>query len=162
MTDSGKHLKLTREDVMVFCSAIAQAPRQMREARQAVTDQYDLGPRGAWILGLISVGFDSPSALAAPLMIGRSLITAELKRLTEADLIVYRKHDGDGRRWELALTPLGETANRQLTRDIRKMLQMRLSSYTRDQILLCVSILRDFSRNAPQFFEGKASGQTDC
>src|SRR5688500_12689839 len=72
------HPDLTPHEIAVFCNLLGVAPRQMMKAREAITARYDLGPRGAWIIGLLEVGVNSPSALTEVLCIGRSLVTAEI------------------------------------------------------------------------------------
>ena len=84
---------LSDGEIAFLCSVIGVAPRQLAEAREAVTEEFDLGPRGAWILGMIEVGIDSPSGLADALRIGRSLATTELNRLSDAGLIEARRRN---------------------------------------------------------------------
>ena len=89
--------------------------------------------------------------------VGRSLITAELNRLTDAKLITYRQNDVDGRRFELALTPLGEKVCAQVKEETATLVLERLKSYTREEVLLCARMLRDFrlpdTADAPAEYE---------
>lgn len=156
---------LSDEEVAHFCSVMGVAPRQLAKARGAITEQFDLGPRGAWILGMIGVGVDSPSHLADGLRIGRSLATTELNRLSDAGLIeAQRGHgNGDGRRSQLRLTASGCEANDRLGRALTTFVNERLAAYSRDELLLCARILRDFSGGAPQFSELPATAPgSDC
>lgn len=138
-------LNLSWDEIGFICHAMAMAPRQLRRVSKTITEEYSLGPRGAWMLGLIAKGSVFPLDLTHMFQVGRSLITAELNRLTEAGLITSRKSADDGRRLELALTPKGEAANIRLAEELAMLLGERLSSYTREEILFCARMLRDFS-----------------
>ena len=144
---------LTDEEIAYLCSVIGVAPRQLAVARDGVTAEFDLGPRGAWMLGMIEVGIDSPSGLADAFRIGRSLATTELNRLTEAGLIEARRGKGDGRRSQLTLTPRGRAANDRLRHALAAFIGQRLGHYSRDELMLCARILRDLAGGAPQFTE---------
>lgn len=142
---------LSDDEVAYFCSAIGIAPLVLKSAREAVTRQYDLGPRGPWILGLIKVGVNSPSRLSAGLMIGRSLLTSELNRLVKAGLVVSQKDDDDGRRLTLSLTPEGEVIIIQLRQDLTRFVNERLAHYDHAEIMLCARILREFGGTEDQY-----------
>jgi DNA-binding MarR family transcriptional regulator len=142
---------LSDDEVAHLCSVMGVAPRQLAKAREAITEQFDLGPRGAWILGMIGVGVDSPSQLADALRIGRSLATTELNRLSDAGLIEAQRGQGDGRRSQLRLTASGREANEWLGRALTRFVNDRLAAYTREELLLCARILRDFAGDLPQF-----------
>jgi DNA-binding MarR family transcriptional regulator len=145
--------KLTDEDVSNFLNAIGAAPRQMRHARQRLTEKYNLGPRGAWILGLVKSGVNSPSLLSDAFSIGRSLVTAELNRVVDAGLVNARKHDGDRRRVMLSLTAEGEAAARQLAIDVSEFVHERLAGYSKKEVQLCVRLLRDFALTDRRYFQ---------
>ena len=154
---------LSDKEVAHLCSVMGVAPRQLARAREAITEQFNLGPRGAWILGMIGVGIDSPSRLADALRIGRSLATAELNRLSDAGLIEAQRGRGDGRRSQLILTAAGHEANERLGRALTTFVNTRLAAYTRDELLLCARILRDFAGDLPQFADlPGSSSSTDC
>jgi DNA-binding MarR family transcriptional regulator len=146
-------LKLSWEEIGFLCEGLSFASRPFRATVKSVTAEYSLGPRGAWIIVLIASGqVVFPLDVTKVFRVGRSLITAELTRLTEAGLITYRKSGKDRRRVELALTPLGETAFRRVKAELTKMVAQRFSSYTREEVLLCARMLHDFTagvRNAP-------------
>jgi DNA-binding MarR family transcriptional regulator len=148
---TGASTALTDEEIAHFCSVLGVAPRQLATARDAVTSEFDLGPRGAWMLGMIEVGIDSPSKLADALRIGRSLATTEINRLSDAGLIEARRGAGDGRRSELTLTPRGRKANDRLRRALAALIGERLGHYSRDELMLCARILLDLSGSARQF-----------
>lgn len=142
---------LSDEEVAHLCSVMGVAPRQLAKVREEITEQFDLGPRGAWILGMIGVGIDSPSRLADALRIGRSLATTELNRLSDAGLIEAQRGHGDGRRSQLRLTASGLEANERLGRALTTFVNTRLAGYTREELMLCARILRDFAGDHPQF-----------
>lgn len=105
MTKSRKTLpQLSDEDVSRFCSVVGLGPRKLGEARAKITEKYKLGPRGAWIMGMIGEGVDLPSRMSDLLCIRRSLFTAELDRLVDAGLVKATRDQRDGRRLRLSLT----------------------------------------------------------
>lgn len=139
-----KPLKLSWEEIGFISEGMSFASRPMRNATQSINDEFSLGPRGAWIVRIVSRGDVFPLDLTKLFHIGRSLITAELNRLTDAGLITYKKSEMDGRRVELALTPLGEQVSLRVKQELTKLITQRLSSYTREEVLLCARMLRDF------------------
>jgi DNA-binding MarR family transcriptional regulator len=139
-----KPLDLPWEEISLIGEGLSQASRPLKLATQKITDEYSLGPRGAWMLRLISKGKVYPLDLSKAFNIGRSLITAELNRLADANLINYTKSISDGRRLELRLTPLGERVSQRVKRDLSKLITHRLSGYTREQVALCARMLLDF------------------
>ena len=143
--------ELTWEEIGYICEGLVLAPRPQKAATQSITEQYSLGPRGAWITQLISLGeVVFPLDLTKFFQIGRSLITAELTRLSDAGLIAYRKSDKDGRRVELTLTPLGEKVQRRVKAELANLVTRQLASYTREQALLFGRMLHDFGAIAPK------------
>jgi DNA-binding MarR family transcriptional regulator len=141
---------LSWEDIGFICEGLAFASRLLWTAIKDVTDEYSLGPRGAWIVRLVGRSDMSPLDLTNVFKVGRSLITAELVRLTHAGLITYKKSTSDGRRVELALTSLGKTVERRIKESLTEMVTQRLSSYKREDILLCGRMLRDIRTPAPE------------
>jgi DNA-binding MarR family transcriptional regulator len=139
-----KPLDLSWDEINLIGEGLLLASRPLRLATQKITDEYLLGPRGAWMLRLISKGKVYPLDLAKAFDIGRSLITAELNRLSDAGLINYTRSDSDGRRLELRLTALGERVSRRVKQDLSKLITRRLSGYTREQVALCARMLLDF------------------
>lgn len=155
-----KPLKLSWEDIGFISEGMSFASRPMRNAIQSINDEFSLGPRGAWIVRIVSRGDVFPLDLTKLFHIGRSLITAELNRLADASLITYKKSENDGRRVELALTPLGEQVNLRVKQELTKLITQRLSSYTREEVLLCARMLRDFrvaASNSIEMNNGKSS-----
>lgn len=136
---------LAPQEVGFLCYGLKMAPGELQGCIKPIIDQYSLGPRGVWMVGLIGKGMVFPSDLTRMLKIGRSLVTAELNRLTEAGLIETRQHEEDGRRVELRLTAEGERASDLLGEALSGLIDGRLASYTRDEKLLFTRMLRDFS-----------------
>jgi DNA-binding MarR family transcriptional regulator len=139
-----KPLKLSWDEIGLLAGGLSFASRPMKLATQAITEEYSLGPRGAWILVLITTGQVFPLDLTNVFRIGRSLVTAELIPLTKARLITYRKSLEDGRRVELALTAAGEKLVVRIRAELSNLIIQRLANYTRDEILLCSRMLNDF------------------
>ena len=139
-------LNLSWEDIGFFGNAIAIASRQWRIAAKQVREEYALGPHGPWIIGLIASNHVIyPSDLTKVLRCGRSLISAELNKLSEAGLINCRKSEEDGRQIELSVTPLGAEMNKRVAEGLTNMLEERLVHYTREDILYCARLLRDLA-----------------
>ena len=137
--------ELSDEEVSAFCNVIGLGPRTMRGARAAITERYDLGPRGAWIMGMIESGITSPSALTEALNIGRSLVTAEINRLQQAGLITGNQSARDGRRIVLALTKEGKRAQAELRDAVNEFVMSRLAGHSKEQVLACIALLQDFT-----------------
>jgi DNA-binding MarR family transcriptional regulator len=146
-------LKLSWEEIGFLCEGLSLASRPMSLATESITEEYSLGPRGAWITVLITTGEVYPLDLTKVFRVGRSLITAELTRLAEAGLITYAKNASDGRRVELKLTPLGDAVQRRVKEELSKLVLKRFSSYKRDEVLLCARMLRDFRVPVPESIE---------
>ncbi len=125
------------------CQGLAFATRPLRQATVEVTREYDLGPRGAWILDLISNGVHYPKELAEVFAVGRSLITAELVRLESAGLITAQVGDRDRRRSQLALTPLGEQAGARIRDELSRSIRGNLARYSDDEVRQFAQMLRD-------------------
>lgn len=117
--------------------------RPIRAAAHKVTGKYDLGPRGAFILSLIAGGLAYPLELATALKTGRSLITAELTRLTDAGLISATPDAQDRRRSALALTPEGEAACAEVRAAIARIIERNLAGYNAQEIALFSRMLSD-------------------
>jgi DNA-binding MarR family transcriptional regulator len=148
---------LSWEEIGFICEGLVLAPRPLREATRGINAEYSLGPRGAWIVHLISMGeVVFPLDLTKMFQIGRSLITAELTRLGEAGLIAYRRSANDGRRVELTLTPLGQTVHRRVKTELTKLVTGRLASYPREQALFFGRMLHDFGTVTPPGVEARS------
>ena len=137
--------ELSAEEISLFCQAVGVAPRRMGQGARETIARYDLGQRGVWIMGLISVGLDSPSRLSDALCIGRSLFTAELNRLSAAGLVVAEKDNLDGRRLKLRLTDKGNAANRELQASLNAFVRESLEGFSREDVMLCARLLLAFA-----------------
>ncbi len=143
--DPTESTELSWEEIGAICEGLVLAPRPLKMATRGIIAEYSLGPRGAWIVHLISIGQVSfPLDLTKFFQIGRSLITAELTRLSDAGLIAYQRNATDGRRVELTLTSLGKTVQKRVKAELIKLVRRRLSHYTREQVLLFDRMLHDF------------------
>jgi DNA-binding MarR family transcriptional regulator len=146
-------LKLSWDEIGFLCEGMALAARSMGIATRSITEEFSLGPRGAWITVLITTGQVYPLDLTKVFQVGRSLITAELTRLTEAGLITYGKSASDGRRVQLKLTPLGDTVQRRVKGELSNLVKQCLSSFKREEILLCARMLGEFGLPSQETME---------
>jgi DNA-binding MarR family transcriptional regulator len=121
-------------DIGYLIDGLAFAQTPLRQATGKVTQKYNLGPRGAFILRLLANGLLYPLDLATALCCGRSLITAELARLTDAGLVTARPGENDRRRSELRLTPLGQAETEKLREEIRRIVSANLAGFTPDEV----------------------------
>ncbi len=135
--------QLSEEEIGFVIEGLAFSQRPIRAAGKLVTERYGLGPRGAFILALIAGGIVYPMDLAAVLRTGRSLITAELARLTDAKLIKATPDADDRRMLQLALTPLGLAAREQVREAMGRIVTENLAAYSADEIRLFARMLRD-------------------
>ena len=131
------------DELGVVCEGLAYGQRLLRAATRQVTRQYSLGPRGAFILNLVSLGARYPLDLANAMKCGRSLITAELTRLTEAGLVATKVGETDRRRSELTLTEEGEDACQRVRSEMERLLRRTLSAYSAKEVRLFSRMLRD-------------------
>jgi len=132
-------------DIGFFGQGITAASREWRTAARMIGDEYSLGPRGPWILGLIASGrAELPSDLSNFFKCSKGLITAEVTKLTDAGLVLRRTSGEDARRVELSLTPIGENAVYRLANLLIELLQDRLRNYSREELLLCARMMCDF------------------
>lgn len=134
-------------EIAAVAEGLAFGPRALRAATDKVTERYDLGPRGAWILNVISHGIAYPIELATVFRVGRSLITAELGRLTDAGLISASPGKDDRRRTELTLTALGREVSEEIRRDLMNEIRRRLAGYSAADARLIGRMLRALSRD---------------
>lgn len=130
----GRSGALDWEDLGYLIDGLAFAQTPVREATNSVTQKYNLGPRGAYILRLLANGLLYPLELANALCCGRSLITAELSRLTDAGLVDSRPGRTDRRRSELTLTALGQEETEKLREEIRRIVSANLADYTPNEV----------------------------
>ena len=134
------------EDIAPVIEGLAMAGRPLSQATSAVTRRHDLGPRGCYILSLIARGISYPLDLASVLRIGRSLVTAELNRLTAAGLITSTPGTSDRRRSALSLTSDGMQAATEVRDELQRIICDNLASYSADDIRLFARMLADASK----------------
>lgn len=139
---------LTWDDIGFLAHGMSFASQPLHKATDGVTKRYGLGPRGAWILNLVEIGLVFPHELAEMLRIGRSLVSAELARLTDAGLLTSRQGTKDRRRSELALTAAGQTAREEVQRELARLMTETLAHYTPEELRLCARILSDMRQAA--------------
>ena len=134
------------EELGLVAEGLAYAQRPLKAATRQVTRQYDLGPRGPWILSLISGGKCYPLELSQALKAGRSLITAELIRLTAAGLVTAQADSDDRRRSRLTLTALGRDACERVRSEMARIVRRNLAGYSAEEMRLFIRMLRDVRR----------------
>ena len=130
-----------------MCQGLAFAQRPLLAATKDVTARHSLGPRGAWLINLISAGVVFPHELSEVMGIGRSLMSAELARLTEAGLIESTPGATDKRRTELALTAMGKAEHKVIRSEIERIVRAALADYSADEVRLLSRMLRDLRQN---------------
>jgi DNA-binding MarR family transcriptional regulator len=136
MKKARAHRRLSAKQTGLIAQGFTLANRLLRQTTSGVTVEYNLGPRGAWIVRLIAGGkVIHPLDVTNFFEISRSVISDELARLLQARLIIYRKSRRDGRRVELALTALGEKVSRRVRKEIAQLINQRFSAYSRDEVL---------------------------
>ncbi|MCE7797216.1 hypothetical protein LWE61_11675 [Sphingobium sufflavum] len=143
--DKRDELLYSTEEAGFFFGALAAARDRFGHVTRILSREYEIGPRGPWMVGLIGRRPISPHELARAFSIGRSLVTAELAQLQAANLILYEKSAQDGRRIELSLTPTGQALRERLSRDLTSLLEQRLSGYSAEQVMATARMLRDFA-----------------
>jgi DNA-binding MarR family transcriptional regulator len=143
---SAEPAALNWEELGFICEGLSFAQRPIRAAARDITRRYNLGPRGAFILSLISNGVVYPLELASIFRVGRSLITAELTKLTDAGLIVATPGKDDRRRSQQALTSAGEAACEEVRAGMARIISRNLAGYSPDEVRLFARMLHDVRR----------------
>ncbi len=135
------HAALSWEELGRLIEGLAYSSRPIFAGAREVTERYDLGPRGAFILNLIQEGQCYPDKLAEKLRTLPSLVTSDLARLKEAGLISAAPCPGDRRRSKLALTESGERECNITRSNIARIVSENLAGYTPDQQRLFADML---------------------
>lgn len=146
--DRPKGAPLTWDDLGLLCHGLVFASRPIMAASKGVTERNSLGPRGAWLINLIEAGVVFPHELSEVMGIGRSLMSAELARLTEAGLITSKPGATDKRRTELALTEKGLAEHKVIHAEIDRILRAGLANYTPEEVRLFTRMLRDLRESS--------------
>ena len=139
-------LSYSADEVGKFFGALASARDQFGQVTKELSREYGIGPRGPWMVGLIGREPASPHQLATFYGIGRSLVTAELKQLQDAGLIIYTKSESDGRKVELSLTAFGNQLRDRLTEGLERQMRERLAGYSKQAVMACAQLLSEFAR----------------
>lgn len=139
---------LVWDDIGSLSHGLVFGPRSLHQATRDITERYSLGPRGGWMLNLIGAGVFHPHELSDVLKIGRSLVSAELTRLTEAGLVTSTTGKADKRRSELKLTALGQAALDEIRSELFRSLTFALKDYTPGQVRLLTKMLHDLRDSA--------------
>jgi DNA-binding MarR family transcriptional regulator len=104
------------------------AQRELLAAAKGIRDEFDLGPRGTWILGLIATGrIKTQADVVKRYKLGRSIIAEEMALLTKAGLVACTPHESDRRQITVSLTESGVRANTRMGRQTRKVYLRRSS-----------------------------------
>jgi DNA-binding MarR family transcriptional regulator len=160
MKRTGTRLRLSATETGLIAQGVTLANRLLRQTTSGVNAEYNLGPRGAWIVRLIAGGkVIHPLDVTNFFEISRSVISDELARLLKSELIVYKKSRRDGRRVELALTPLGEKVSRRVHKEVAQLITGRFAAYSREEVLSFGRMLDSFvfAKDAqPAVLDGRA------
>lgn len=137
-------------DVGRFAEAIMRAQRELLSAARGIREEFALGPRGTWILGLIATGrIRTQADVVKRYDLGRSIIAEEMARLTQAGLVQSERDGGDRRQVALRLTRAGEQANARMGEAMAAHMAERMEGYTLGDLLFCTGLLEDMARPAP-------------
>lgn len=133
-------------DIGRFAEAISFARRELFAPVEGIRDRHRLGPRGIWIIGVISSGrVRFQSDIAKLWQIGRSMVTEEIAPLVRAGLVMAATDEADRRQIRLALTDKGRAVNEELGNAFSSLINQRLAGYGKDEIELCIDMLYDLS-----------------
>lgn len=72
-----------------------------------LSQRHGLGPRGIWMLSWISEGHGYPGYIAKAMILPPSVVSGDLRRLSEAGLVTRNRDGEDKRRLCYCLTPPG-------------------------------------------------------
>ncbi|MBV1686251.1 winged helix DNA-binding protein [Novosphingobium sp. G106] len=134
---------LSRVELGLIFDGLSQALRPIRVAVSEITKEFDLGPRGAFILSLIDGGVVHPLDVAVALGIRPSSATAELRRLADAGLVQSRQDEIDRRKTVLSLTPDGQVASNRNFQAMTRVVLENLKGYSSSELRLFSRMLSD-------------------
>jgi DNA-binding MarR family transcriptional regulator len=129
---------------------LAYAQRPIHAAVRAITKQLGLGPRGAFILNLLSEGAEFPSELSSKLGTSRSLITADLTRLIDAGLIKSATDAADKRMTRLHLTASGQAVCAEARAEMRRIVTRNLAAFSVEDVRRFSEMLEAVRRLEPK------------
>lgn len=138
---------LSRVELGLLFNGLSQALRPIRVAVSEITKEFDLGPRGAFILSLIDGGVVHPFDVAVALGIRPSSATAELRRLTDAGLVQSRQDDIDRRKTVLSLTADGQAASNKNFQAMTRVVLANLRGYSPGELRLFSRMLSDVRKD---------------
>jgi DNA-binding MarR family transcriptional regulator len=146
-------------DIGRFAEAIMLARRQLLAAAQGIREEFALGPRGTWILGLVATGRIATQAdVVRRYKVGRSIIAEEVALLIKAGLVACEAHPRDRRQIVLRVTKAGLEANNRMGDAMAARMAERLGRYTRADLLFCTGLLEDLARpSSSEQSESKSS-----
>jgi DNA-binding MarR family transcriptional regulator len=110
-----------------------------------LAERHDLGPRGMWALRCIADGKVYPSDIAAAMMIGPTLVTKDLQRLMEAQLVTRQLDLGDRRRSCFKLTKKGRDLVMEGFSLYEKRVTPKLKSYDPKDLASFLRLLGELS-----------------
>jgi DNA-binding MarR family transcriptional regulator len=139
---AGKALRVEWTDIGRFAEAIMLARRELLAAARFVRDEYSLGPRGTWIIGLIATGrIETQSDVVKRYKVGRSIIAEEMALLATAGLVGTEQSRSDRRQLDLKLTETGERANARIGEALAARMEERLAGYSVEDVRFCTNLL---------------------
>lgn len=131
--------------------------------RQAAARAFDpLGFRTvrALLLELIGRGLAQPKDLSAALGLVPPAVSTMISELEARGLITRQSDPSDGRRVQLELTEAGRTARARLNEAWQHASLERLSSFSEEELELCVSLLRKLMKQGPDVSSQGSEGRS--
>lgn len=133
------------------------ARRELLAAARDIRDEFALGPRGTWILGLVATGRVTTQAdVVKRYKVARSIIAEEVALLAKAGLVACEPHREDRRQIALRVTKSGIVANARMGNAMAARMAERLNRYTRADLMFCTGLLEDLAKSSPSA-EGEGS-----
>lgn len=129
---------------------LAYAQRPIFAAVRGITKRLGLGPRGAFLLNLVSEGLVFPNELATKLGTSRSLITGDLGRLIDAGLLTATTGVKDKRTTHLQLTDSGRAACAEIRAEMARIVSRNLAAYAKADLRRFTDMLHAVRRLEPE------------
>ena len=137
---------LTEAAVRDIIEQVSAISRRMLSLSQPYAAQYDLAPRGLWVLGRIRDGMVHPGDLAREFHVGPSLVTAETQRLIAAGLVTSEADPRDARRSRLALTAQGDALYTTMWADLTGAMGQSLGRCAPEERVVFLKVLAALAR----------------